>query len=677
MLKMFSRMERTQKGIIVVFAFLMVVSLIFFYGPGRGRTTASEDPTRSTETVAKVGGDIITVGDIATQKENLQRRFGGQFSLAQIGYTDKRFLDDAIKLHVISQEAERLGLGTSEAEVAKNIRNQCKDPAGQYIDDKRCEENIKATFGDIIRYQDQVRDGISARKLEAFVTAGVRVSDEEIQDQYKRKNTVFDLVYVPVTADKLAGKIQPSDQELRDYYEQHKTEYQYLEPQKKIRYLFIDQAKMGEKQNISDEDLHKEFDQLSGEAKQAGVKIQQIVLKVARKDLDQQVKAKADALVLKLRADGPNVTEEKFAEVAKGNSEDPATAKNGGMLPKPFKRNPNKPDALYDRMVDQKPGELFSDPIRYGGNWYILRRGDEVPKTFDEAKPDLLASLRNRKAYGVAAQLSAKAADRLKETKDVQKVAQELAAEANMKPADMVRETPYVKPGDDVPNIGSSPQFEEAIAPLNNPNEVGSTTQVKGGFAIPMLVDKKEPRIPEFDEVKDKAAQGLKLERAKSQLEQAARDLSEHTGSAAELKAAAEKLGLEAKTDDGYKLGSPLGEAGTSPAADDLIYNLKPGEVSKSAIKIGENWVVLGENKRIEADLAEFAKQREQLTEAALSERREMVFGDYIASVQSAMQQNGRIKIYEDVLKQMSENEEPAAAFPRGVPRFPGGVPGK
>lgn len=678
MLKLFSRMERTQKGIIFGFALLMAVSLVIFYAPGRNRTVASTDPTRSTETVARVGGDVVTIGDIATQKQSMQKRFGGQFSLAQIGYTDKRFLDDLIKRRIIAQEAARLNLSASQGEVADNLRKEFKDPStGQFVGFDRYKEIVTANYGDFDRFEQEIADGISAQKLEAFVTAGVRVSDEEVQDQYKRRSTVFDLVYVPVTADKLAQKIQASDQELRDYYEQHKTDYRILEPQKKIRYLYIDQARSGEKQNISDEDLRKEYDSLSADAKRAGVRVQQILLKVARPDLDQQVRAKADSLMEKLRAEGPKVSEEKFAEVARGNSEDPATAKNGGMLPKPVKRNPAKPDALYDRMVDLQPGELFSDPIKYAGNWYILRRGDEVTKTFEEAKPELLASLRNRRGFDVASKLAARAAERVKETKDVQKVAQELAQEANMKPTDMVKETPYVKPGDDVPNIGSSQQFEEAIATLNNPNDVGSSTQVKGGFAVPVLVDKKDPRIPEFDEVRDQVAQSVKLERAKGQLEQAAKDLAAHTGSASELKAAAEKLGLEAKTDDSYKLGSPLGEAGTSPAADDVIYGLKAGEVAKTPIKIGDNWVVVGENKRIEADLAEFAKQREQLTQTALSERRGMVFDDYIATVQQRMQRDGQIKIYEDVLKQLSEDEEPPAALPRRAPRPPvGGLPG-
>src|SRR6185503_7188179 len=105
---------------------------------------------------------------------------------------------------------------------------------------------------------------------------------------------------------------------------------------------------------------------------------------------------------------------------------------------------PNKINGLYDRTVDMQPGEVSDIPIRFGGHWYILRRGDAVPKTFEEAKPELLVSLRNRKGYAVAAKLAERAQNRLKETKDPQKVAQELAAEANMKPAEMVKETPFI-----------------------------------------------------------------------------------------------------------------------------------------------------------------------------------------------------------------------------------------
>ncbi|MDQ1640124.1 MAG: peptidyl-prolyl cis-trans isomerase [Pyrinomonadaceae bacterium] len=666
MLKQLSRLKHTRRIIIFGFVILLAVSLIAFFGPGRNSSNA--EPSKNTQVIAKVNGDEITVAQVAQLKENYTQMFGGRISLAQLG-GNKRFLDGLIRDRVVAQEAARLGLAASDAEVADKIRKQFSDASGQFVGMDRYKESVTARYGSIDLFERNVRDEIALEKLKAFVTAAVRVPDQEVQDDYKRKNTDLDVSYIVVSPEKLAEKIQVSDDELKAYYEQHKTDYRYLEPQKKVRYLYIDQEKTGAKIAISDKDLRDEYDKLPPQAKEGGIKIQQIVLKVARKDLDAQVEAKAKDLLAKARAASPDTSEKVFADLARGNSEDAATAKSGGYLARPFKKNPNKVDALYDRVVDMQPGDVSDIPVKYGGNWYILRRGESVPKTFDEAKPELLASLRNRKGYAVAAQLAQRAQTRLKETKDVQKVAQELAAEANMKPAEMIKETPFIKPGDNVPEIGSSQQFEAVVAPLNNPGDVGELTAIKGGFAIPTLVEKRDPRIPDFDEVKTKVAEALKQERAKQQLEQKAQELAASLNSAADMQAAGEKTGFEVGSDIGYKLGSPLGKAGTSPALDDAVYALKAGEVVKMPVKVGDNWVIVGVKSRTEADLAEFAKQRDQLTQTMVGERQNQVFDDYVAAVTQRMKQAGKIKIYTDVLDGMEEDEPVAAPAPR--PQFP------
>jgi peptidyl-prolyl cis-trans isomerase D len=648
----------------------MGVSLIFFYAP---RNTNNVEPGRSTALVAKVGGDEITVAEVSRLKENFLQMFGGRASIAQLGGY-KRFVDGLIRSRVVSQEAARLGLSASDAEVAEKIRKQFSDASGQFVGMERYKQSVTARYGDIEAFERTVRDEIAQDKLRAFVTAAVHVADSEVQEDYKRTHATFDVTYAVISADKLAKKIQPSDEELKGYYEQHKTDFRILEPQKKIRYVYVDQAKSGEKLQISDKELHDEFDKLSPENKQAGVKVQQILLKVARKDLDAQVEQKAKGLIEKARAASPETGEKVFADLARGNSEDPATAKSGGYLPRAYKKNPNKIDGLYDRTIDMQPGDVSDIPIRYAGNWYILRRGEPVPKTFEEAKPELLASLRNRKGYVAAAKIAERAQNRLKETKDPQKVAQELAAEANMKPAEMVRETGFIKPGDDVKDIGTSQQFEAVIEPLNNPNDVGDRTGVKGGFAVPMLIEKKEPRVPEFDEVKSNVADVLKQQRAKEQLEQKARDLAASVNSAADLKPAADTAGFEVGNEESYKLGSALGEAGTSPALDEAVYALKNGEVTKSPLKVGDNFIVLGLTNRKEADLAEFAKQREQLTQTMLSGKQSQIYEDYISAVQQRMKQAGKIKIYMDVLNDLEESEPEVAPQPQR-PQFP--IPSK
>ena len=108
MLKALSRLERTRNIVILIFAVLMAVSLVIFYAPGRN--SSALDPSKNTQVVAKVGSAGISVADVARMRENYAQMFGGRVNLAQLG-GNKRFLETLISREVISQEADRLGLG--------------------------------------------------------------------------------------------------------------------------------------------------------------------------------------------------------------------------------------------------------------------------------------------------------------------------------------------------------------------------------------------------------------------------------------------------------------------------------------------------------------------------------------------------------------------------------------
>src|SRR6185436_14387791 len=311
MLKALSRLERTRNIVILLFAILMAVSLVIFYAPGR--SSSGLDPSKNTDVVAKVGSRHITVADVARVRENYARMFGNRVNLAQLG-GNKRFLDGLIGRHVIAQEAERLGLGASDAELAEKIRKRYADASGNFVGFDRYKEIVVSQYGDIESFENEIRDEIAQEKLRAFVTASVNVSDAQVEEEYKRRNTSFDVSYIALSADKLAEKIQPSDDELHTYYDSHKTDYRFLEPQKKVRYIFIDTEKVGSTLQIPEADLKTQFDRMQPQFKEAGIKVQQILLKVARKDLDEQVEQKAKDLIIKLRGPNGQGTEQAFAE---------------------------------------------------------------------------------------------------------------------------------------------------------------------------------------------------------------------------------------------------------------------------------------------------------------------------------------------------------------------------
>lgn len=654
MLKFFSRLERTRNFVLILFAVIMVASLVLFYAPTRD--AVQNNLSASSETAAKVGSEVVTVGEIVTQKENLSRIYGGR------SLPSKLLLDGMIRERLVRVEANRLGLTATDAEVAAEIRQRYKPEDGKPFDIKTYEQNVTEQFGSVKAAEQSVRDSLSAQKLEAFITSGVTVPEEEVINDYKRKNTKFDLSFIPVNTAELAKNLKPSDEELKAYFEANKKNYYIGVPQKKIRYVFINTSKIGEKLTISDEDLKAEYDKLPADRKQAGVNGQQIVFKVPKPEEDAAVLAKANEIAERTKKDGGKISEEAFAELAKGYSQDVASAQNGGKLPGLVRLNPNNPTDPYQRLLTLEEGQV-TEPIKQGTAYYILRRGASVPKTFEDAKKEIEVSLKNRRAYTAAAELAQKATDRLKEVKDVQKVAEEFATQANSSVKDMVRETGFVKPGDDVENIGVSPQFEEGIAPLTAENPVGEKTPIKDGFAIPMWLEQKEPRDATFEEVKDRVAEAVKNDQAKSRVEQIAKDIASGSANAAAIAAAATSKGLKAEESKNFILGSPLGQgesAGTSEGLEDAIFGLKTGEVTKAPVKVGDNFYIVGVTNRTEADMNEFAKQRDQILQGIVTGKRSQVFSDYIAEARQRMETAGQIKVYKDVIDKIDAADKAA-----------------
>src|SRR6185436_12550874 len=162
MLKFFNRLEKTRNFVLLVFAILMVLSLVLFYAPTRNNF--GENLSGSGETAAKVAGEKITVGDLYRQKEQYSQFARGQ------SFPAKMLLNGLIGSRIVRVEAARLGLTASDAEVAAEICDQLKaggKSCTSEVDRKAYQENVTAQFGSASAYEETVRDEISARKLEA------------------------------------------------------------------------------------------------------------------------------------------------------------------------------------------------------------------------------------------------------------------------------------------------------------------------------------------------------------------------------------------------------------------------------------------------------------------------------------------------------------------------------
>ncbi len=654
MLKFFTRLEKTRNFVLLTIAAVMVLSLVLFYKPSDPALGAGL--INSEETAARVAGDYITVGELARQKQIMNQRQPGSAMRA------KELVNNAISSRIARFEAERLGLRASDAEVAAAIRRDMTPTDGKPFDQANYEAMIIEEQGSIAAFEEKVRDGLSAMKLRSFLTSGLTVSEEELLEAFKRRKTKFDLKYVSVNANDLAQTITPTDQELRDYFEKNKSAYYIATPQKKIRYIFVNTAKIGEKLTLTDAELQEEYDKLPADKKIAGVYGQEIVLRIPTPAQDQEVYQKASTIYQDLIQKSRVVTETEFGDVAKGRSENPATARNGGRLSAPVRENLNNPTDPYQRLINMPPNSV-TEPIGYEGRYFILRRGEDVPKTFEMARKELDVSLRNRRAYTVAAELAEKISGALKESKDVQTTAAQFAAEANMGVAEMVRETAYVKPGDDVPNIGNSPQFEEGILPLENQNDVGAKIPIQNGFAVPLLVDKKDPRDSEFEEVRAQVVESVKLEKARGMVQDIANQIAAGATSLSALAGAAASKNMNVLEAKSFSLGSPLGTgptASTNKTLENAIFGMNVGDVTKTPISVGDSLMIVGVSNREDVKMEEFATERDMLRDDLLDRKRGEVFMDFMAAIRRKMESEGSIVIYEDAVAKIDADGAPA-----------------
>src|SRR3954447_13238339 len=146
MLKFFSRLEKTRNVVIIFFAALVVVGMVVA-GVYNRSGAAVANPFKNREVLAKVGSDEVTVADYTLLKKKMESQFGGNFSLAQLGMTGERILDQAINSRVALQEAKRLGLTASGAEVDEIIAKQFALTSEDDL--KRAQDYVVRNYGGV------------------------------------------------------------------------------------------------------------------------------------------------------------------------------------------------------------------------------------------------------------------------------------------------------------------------------------------------------------------------------------------------------------------------------------------------------------------------------------------------------------------------------------------------
>lgn len=217
--------------------------------------------------LAKIGKTEITTEqfrNLFTDKvQQIGRQFGRPLTTEQARSfgLDRQVLQQVIADAALDEEARRLGLGQTDADVVRAISN---DPNFKGLDGKfdheRFTQLIRQFGYNEQRYITEQRRLALRRQLTGTVIGGLEVPKTQLEALSRFQNEQRSADYMRLTAAQ-AGQIDPpSPETLAAYFEDHKQLFRAPE-YRKIAVLAITPDDLAKTITVSDEDAKKVFEQ--------------------------------------------------------------------------------------------------------------------------------------------------------------------------------------------------------------------------------------------------------------------------------------------------------------------------------------------------------------------------------------------------------------------------------
>jgi peptidyl-prolyl cis-trans isomerase D len=606
---------------------LVCVAFVLFYIPdflrGSGADAASSD------TIAKVEGREITSGEFRrtyqAQLQAYRSAYGSNMSdqlLKQLGI-DQQILNQMVDERAALAEADRVGISVSDEEVRQRIfAMPAFQENGQFIGDSRYQQLLRMQRPPLSpsEFEDNVRHGLAVEKLRASLTDWLSVPDTELEKEYRRRNDKVKLAVVSFTADNFRSQVSASDGEVASYFDAHKNDFKIPE-KRKIRYVLIDIDAMRAKVNIPQADVEKEYKNNEEQYKTPEqVRASHILLKTEGKD-DAAVKTKAEE-ILKQAKSGAD-----FAELAKKNSEDEASAKNGGDLDY-FGKGRMVPE--FDAAVfGMEPGQI-SDLVKTQYGYHIIKLVDKKPATtrpYAQVQQQLHDQLAYQRAQAQAADLAQTLEKQIKSPGDLDKVgkAQGLA----------VQESGFFARDEPILGLGPAPEAANKAFDMKQ-GEVAGPLRASRGFVFETMVARQDPYVPKVEEVKERVRDEVIKQKARDASKAKAAEIASKLKTAGDFEKAAKAAGLEAKTTELITQDSPIPDLGNAPTVTDAAFKLPQGAVSDPiATDNGTAVVKVLEKKEVATE--EWTTSKDKFREELLTDRRNRFFSAYMGKAKQKM----------------------------------------
>lgn len=594
-----------------------IVVVFIFWGVG------SYTAQRSNR-VASVNGETISVEEFGTVYNRLieqyRQSFGNRLNeeMIQTLQLRQQAVDQLINQLILRQAAAGLKLRVADDELAQSIRQiQAFQSAGAF-DSRRYRSVLGLNRLTPETFEQAQRDAMLIEKLRNLITSSIKVSDLEALQWYTWNNTSVDLDYLLVEPSRYT-EIQPSEEEIRQYFEQHREAYQ-TEPQAKVRYIRLKPEAFSERVSLSEEELREYYDSYPEQFETPKTVEARHILINVEPDADPETVAEAKARIdeiYEMAAQGQD-----FAELAKQFSEGP-TKDQGGYLGTFRRETMVKP--FSDKAFSMNAGEI-SEPVRTRFGWHIIKVekvNEARTRTFEEAREEIRTQLTTERSKALAFDEAETVYDLIFEGQALEQAAKDRGL--------AIVDTEYFTrsgPASDVPNRG---QFAKVAFELA-PTEVSEVKDLGDGYYLMELVDKTPAKPAEFETVKDKVRADFIKEK---QQEKARRDAGEILKALADgqsMESLATQFDLAVKSTGFIKRNEGIPDIGKEPEIVAAAFSLSETQkLPEEVIEGQKGFYVIQFKQRKDPAAEEFEKEKAKIKQQLEQQKQLKMFDRWLA----------------------------------------------
>lgn len=604
----------------------VVATFILLYIPSFLSPTATG--AAPGDAIATVNGEKITVDSYRRAYQNqvqaLRSAYGAALNdqmLRQLGI-GQRVVQQLVDEEAVLLEARRIGITVSNGELRERLLRMPEfQENGQFVGETRYRAVLRMqrpprTPAD---FEEDLRKALTIEKLQGAVAAWVRVADNEIDEEYRRRNEKVKLDLAIFTANQFRAGIQPTDAELEAQFKAQPDTYR-VPDKRRVRYLNISSEALRPRMSVTPQEIEARYNQNNqAYSTPEQVRASHILFKTEGKD-EAAVRKQAEAVLAKVKGGAD------FAALAKQFSEDDQSKPQGGDLDF-FGRGAMAQefeDAAWALDVG-KTSEIVKSPF----GLHIIKLTDKkaaTTKTLEEVRSQIEDQLRWEKAQAEAQRIGDEIAKEIDDPTDLDTVAKARGL--------IVGDSGLFSRQEPLAGLGFAPAVASEAFTLEQ-GKVSGQLRTNQGLAFIALTEIKPAYAPKLDEVKDKVREDVIKAKAVEVAKSRAATMAQ-AAAKGNFAAAAKAAGVEVKPTELITRGSAIPEVGTSGAVDDAVFALKAGETT-APISTDNAVVVARVTERQDVNPTELQNSRDAIRNELLQGRRSQFFAAYMTKAKEKM----------------------------------------